>query len=139
MDILGGRISDLLSLTSYRKNTPSLRDCVSQLIENAKEDVAKIGFSKNTEAWTHTEFWKAIQLLVRPFFFLFLSFCSFLSVLFFIEHSAIFVLSQNKGGRVKYSDLLFNAFGGNEEGLRGLIQVFFFLSLSFFLYHWCLF
>ena len=34
---------------------------------------------------------------------------------------------------MKYSDLLFNAFGGNEEGLRGLIQVFlfFFLFLSF--------
>ena len=33
---------------------------------------------------------------------------------------------------MKYSDLLFNAFGGNEEGLRGLIQVFlFFFFLSF--------
>lgn len=65
LEILGGRLGDILALAGSKKSVPALAAGVALLIDNAKTDILTEGFSKSPTAWTHAELWKAIQYVVR--------------------------------------------------------------------------
>lgn len=68
MNIFGGRIADLVALSSrLSRNPDSVKEAVEELIFNARSKVLKDGFgvkyntNQSGKSWTHSQFWKIIN------------------------------------------------------------------------------